>query len=207
MDLNQTSRILQVFTNSYSADTSFIIKAPFTTNSQHFKRYFDSRPDQDSNDMVKRILAFVVEVRDDIYDLRRRGHPTCYVIPYLMLQVKLWDKSEVKIVFLGGRFHHILSSSTKSVVTKLINHKQIDVVKFAAHALQTLSSSKKFILDGLVRVDVFQDQNGKLVINELESLEANYHTKSEMKQLSTQKFLVAYWEKQIYKSICLVLSL
>ena len=58
-------------------------------------------------------------------------------------------------------------------------------------------SDKTFILDGMIRVDLFCSNEGNLVVNELEGLEAAYYASSFSDQIRTESFLENYWENKI----------
>jgi len=45
-------------------------------------------------------------------------------------------------------------------------------------------------------VDIFQDVTGKMVVNEFESLDANYSALTNL-QMATHSFLIKYWENKI----------
>lgn len=51
-----------------------------------------------------------------------------------------------------------------------------------------------FILDGLVRVDLFKSNTGNLVVNELESLNAGYGGCKEDKTNEAKEYLSHYWQ-------------
>lgn len=82
-----------------------------------------------------------------------------------------------------------------------------DLIAFAVKVLQVLNVERKcFILDGLVRVDLFMNDDNDLVVNELESLDANYLCASSTRECETSHFLACYWESKIYNGICDVLA-
>ena len=70
----------------------------------------------------------------------------------------------------------------------------VDIFKFAEEAVKKLKSAcPSAITDGIVRVDIFQTMFGKFVVNEFESLEADYCTTSETDSFFVRNFLVDYW--------------
>jgi len=129
--------------------------------------------------------------------------PRCYELPYMMLQERVNDNKEVKLVFLNGNFSHVASARKCS----LPGFTTEDLVSFAKEMLELLrSSSNHCILDGIVRVDIFKSNSGHLVVNEFESLDALYTGTSESCTNNTDLFLNLYWEGKIYNSICALLS-
>ena len=71
-----------------------------------------------------------------------------------------------------------------------------DLIAFAERAVQTLSHNHAgAICDGLIRVDVMQTFTGDMIVNELESLEADYTSKRNAETLVTDNFLTEYWKR------------
>ena len=148
-------------------EVKWIIKAPFTTNSMHFKKYVDS---------VDECVKHVKRVADDIF-----GECfTCYEIPYLLLQERVNDNAEAKLCFLNKKFSHFVAG--KNLKSSFPNFDSNQLIMFAHEALSRLTHLEHvFILDGLVRVDLFTSDGpdgSRLVVNEFESLEAAYYSTS-----------------------------
>jgi hypothetical protein len=121
-----------------------------------------------------------------------------------MLQVRMIDNKEVKLVFVGNEFQYAMSCSVKSVVMSLPGFSEGDLLLFAAKAIACISEHDEYIVDGLLRVDVFA-YNGRLVVNELESLEArHFYTRGELLSICDRK-LADYWEMMLYKCISTLL--
>jgi hypothetical protein len=167
----------------------YIMKAPFVTNAQHFhSRKLCS---------VDAIMKHIRVVVNDISGVHRR--PSCYVIPYMMLQKRLDNNSEVKLVFLDKKFSHIASMA--NTVKSFEDYPQDKLAAFGYEVLSILSQYEEvFILDGLLRIDLFKTEDGKLVVNELESLEAEHYGSFE-EESRVGEFLKRYWEKKIYDCI------
>ena len=71
------------------------------------------------------------------------------------------------------------------------------LLDFAGRAIERLRLNAPFtITDGLLRVDIFQDVTGEMVVNEFESLDANYSALTHL-QMATYSFLIKYWENKI----------
>ena len=62
-----------------------------------------------------------------------------------------------------------------------------------------------YMLDGLLRIDVFKTKDNRLVVNELESLEAEYFG-DDVEEARFNEFLKSYWEKKIYDCLTVVCS-
>ena len=132
----------------------------------------------------------------------------CYTVPYLILQEKVKNNVEVKVVFLGGQFSHIASIGSSKVKQSLPNFETKEIVQFASWALQSLEQEMNgcAILDGLVRVDVFESNNRTLVVNEFESLDAGFECCHESKNNATTAYLKMYWQSKLYCAIAQLFS-
>ena len=76
-----------------------------------------------------------------------------------------------------------------------------DLVRFGQCVMNCVSVHDEYVLDGLVRVDIMRNNQGELVLNELESLEARHDTLDPVLSVSCSNFLSEYWEKVIYECI------
>jgi len=98
------------------------------------------------------------------------------VFPYLMLQGEMVSNNESKVVCDGGKALYMSSISKKGISPNGANgvSKQA-LFTFAENALLSLKAAdSSFCMDSITRVDIFQTSKGKLVVNEFESLDANY---------------------------------
>jgi hypothetical protein len=179
------------YVTEHRSDTLFIMKAPFTTNSQRFKRFVATAAEA---------IAHIKSVHKKIFG----PCPTSNAIPYMMLQVKVLKNCEAKIVFLNGVYHHFLSPSTHMTTGSFEGFTKDGIINFASEAFSALSRNDEYILDGLVRVDLFQNNEGLLVVNEFESLEARYYASQQEVMMDTEEFLNNYWERKIYECIQMV---
>jgi hypothetical protein len=145
------------------------------------------------------VMNYLLVVRRNIYRFDRFDYE-CYEIPYMMLQHRATCNNEVKLCFLNKKFSHMHSGN--NVMKSLRSYTQEDLVRFAFQSLQSIASlNETYVLDGLIRVDMFRDSQGMLVINELESLEANFYSTKGVGEAQTSKFLRHYWYKKICESI------
>lgn len=178
------------YMSHHEADAKFVMKAPFVTHGQHFQRTVST---------LKAAMNHLGSVHKSLYC---RDNPPCYVVPYIMIQEKVLKNNEIKAIFLGGVFSHFLCSVTQStVVCSFPNFSKEQVVKFAHESLVSLMESSHFILDGLVRVDIFVNNVGSLVVNEVESLEARFFSAFHREELACEEFLKQYWERKIYEGM------
>ena len=163
------------------------MKAPFITNRQHFHSY-----PKNAEAAIQSFKSIHNKIAVD---------NTCFLVPYVMLQERVSPNKEVKMIFLGGKFHHITSTSIGNVVMSLAGYSRNDLIVFATSVMAFVALHAEYILDGLVRIDIFKDNAGKLVVNELESLEARSFSANDQINSSCERFLSEYWEKIIFRSI------
>lgn len=179
------------FMNTFSPETEFCIKAPFITNRNHYHWYI-------KNDVA---VAFrtVERALKKMYI-----QEISYAIPYIMLQERAMSNREVKLVFLGGKFKFISSCNIGSVYKSMNDCSDDELISFATDAVECISKYDKYVVDGVVRVDVLKNNQGELVVNELESLEARRFTADVVLQGNCNNFLETFWQKKIYDCIALL---
>ena len=163
------------------------MKAPFVTNRKHFHYY---PKDADA------AILFLKSAYKKIYIKKN-----IYAVPYLMLQERVRCNTEVKLIFLNGVYHHTVSCAVNSVQMSFTGVTTAQLLDFASSVMRSISDREEYIIDGLVRVDLFRNNDGELVVNELESLEARYFTTTANCLISCENFLKEYWEKKIYSCI------
>lgn len=197
VELYKVETMVKDFMKGQSADQKYIVKAPFVTNKQHYQSHASS--------FESIMTALNAVYADQHVKISRRK---CYEIPYMMLQCRVPDSTEPKLAFIGGQFSHFCghrkgTAGSRGVIKSLPSHSQQDIIAFAETVVTIMQhfDDLKVILDGLIRVDLFDDGKGKLVVNEIESLEAAYNVTDEEANNRVQTFLDQYWEKKIYDSI------
>jgi hypothetical protein len=108
-------------------------------------------------------------------------------IPYTMMQPRMHCRTEVKVACFNGTAMYI----AKTLYDGPGIGTQAEMLEFAERAIRDLKSAcPDAIVDGLVRVDIFKTKTGKLVVNEFESLEADY---SHSKEGDLSTMLSLYW--------------
>jgi len=153
------------------------LKTPFSTNS-HNKKWASSLDD---------IISKIVIQYNDLQNS----------IPYTMLQATMRNKKEYKVV-LFNRVPKYIAHNPYSIGTSFSKYPHIKIMSFAANALNEFSLSCPFaMVDSIMRVDIFQTKSGKLVVNELESLEADHHPTTG----NHKKDAVDYQVKEYYERI------
>ena len=160
-----------------------MLKAPFVTNRNRFHHYVD-----DWNE----ILHMLAKIQHDMFVKK-----DCFVVPYIMLQERV-DNREIKMVFLNGTYSHMITCSTGKIVKSFSGYSENDIISFGESVLSIIAAT------GLVRVDIFKLSDGKLVVNELESLEARFFSTEEERVSKCCHFLESYWEKKLYEHLSLL---
>ena len=121
-----------------------------------------------------------------------------FKVPYVMLQEHVTSNAEVKVIFVNRQFSHCCNLP-RTVKSFGKSFSQNDVVAFAYQVLESISHlDELFILDGIVRVDIFKANDGRLVVNELESLEADFYSKSSNDTNFVSAFLRNYWKDKLF---------
>lgn len=161
------------------------MKAPFTTNS-HYVRF-------------PKTIENVVDIVKSAPHNQDVGY--CQ-IPYLMVQPCMHNRKEYKVVMLNHVPVYATTSSSNKRCSNGVNKafvqtNRMELYKFAEEQITEFKlNCPGAITDGLFRVDVMQNNDGKMVVNELESLEASYFTTGD-KQIIVQDFLFHYWFHKI----------
>lgn len=162
----------------------WVIKAPFTTNSYGVKFCKNST-----------VLA------DKLFDM-------CYSykgsMSYLLIQPCLCNKKEYKVVTLNGKCLYLAKIKGNGKSFSVYPHYEL--FNFAESAVQRLQSDiPSSICSGLIRVDIMITQCGKLIINEFESLEAEFEAHAAIRdsvlQNQTENFLVEFWYSELTKAL------
>jgi hypothetical protein len=185
----------------------WVLKAPFVTNSMHFM-YFISSPEE--------VLWRLEMTSKAIFEDKE-----CYEIPYMMLQPRMLNRKEYKVVLLNGQRSHIAPLPSSHKECKAYSKSpHTRLFEFAETAVKLLADAQPHaILDGLVRVDIFEtqekesyvDANGiiglrnRWVVNEFESIEAQF-TSTATKDALVLNFLHNYWIEKINNAILEIMS-
>ena len=154
------------------------------------------------------------------------NNKACDIFPYLILQERMVHDNESKIVLLGGQARFPLTLLPHSPLrltplpdtplrpprfvtsvdkqSGLIKAKKFEAVsretlfKFAEDAYQELKKNcPYFCCEPMVRVDVFKTKDGRLVVNEFESLSANYGCANHNEELVVYDYILNFWESKL----------
>lgn len=133
--------------------------------------------------------------------LQKMAQGTVLRVSYVMLQPCVPNQMEIKVACWNGDAPFIAKKHRGGLRPRcFVDTTEEDVLVFATNAITRLKSSNpNSITDGLVRVDVFQLPNKKLVVNEFESLEAEFEqsravvTGGEPSAATVYNNLKSYW--------------
>jgi hypothetical protein len=163
----------------------WVVKLPYTTNSHAIK-----------------FCPTVEKLFHALYCLWiRYGH----LIHYAMIQARMRNRKEYKIVIFNGKVQYIANISTGRRIKGCVHFSyppHSALFEFAEMIVSHLSTTcPSFISDGLVRVDVFQTMHNRFVVNEIESLEANYSATFPIDQFTLRTKLNGYWHSKLFELI------
>ena len=122
-------------------------------------------------------------------------------IPYAMIQPRLSNRKEYKVVILNGKASHVIPQCANGVTCPgkafTFATEITDLFRFAEMAVHCLSKQCPASLTaGLIRVDIMETSAGNLIVNEFESLEAVFepsgHESGEV-GARLREFLLTYW--------------
>jgi hypothetical protein len=157
--------------------SGYVVKAPFSTNGEGV-----------SFCRSKEEVLHTIYIMAGKFDGRAFG--------YLMVQPCLKNKRECKVVCLNGMPKYISKHSRSSKGTSFKGILREDIMAFAQDMLFYFRSHvEESIVNMLCRVDVMM-YNGRLVVNELESFEAQF-TGPRNVEAQVIPFLVDFWKHQI----------
>jgi len=129
-------------------------------------------------------------------------------LPYTMIQPRLLNRKEYKVVVLGGKASHIIPQCANGTMA---NGKEFNFFKtpesflhFAEMAVVCLAKRcPGSHVEGLIRVDIMETATGNMIVNEFESLEAVYdtpHNASHQLAGCVKLFLMGYWVSVVEKA-------
>jgi len=188
VQLNLITEKVRSFMSTYTDGNDFILKAPAVEHQIGFRNVTIHKVDD-----VIRVLFSTMNKSTAF----QKVHLTVsQVFPYLMLQPKMKSKNESKIVCLGGKATFVSIASRTKGLTRSVSKKEL--FDFAEETIQVLKTrDPRFLCDGLVRVDIFRNSKGNLVVNEVESLDSNVSCSKNDKQIAVDSFMINYWKIKI----------
>lgn len=162
-------------------ENGWVVKMPYTTNREFVRGAHD--------------YAGVVEL------LQLAARQYAGRVSYAFVQPCMRNKMEYRVVVLGGAPAYLASinQSAKGVTHKAFSkHPHDNLKRFAQRAVAALKKAcPETISDCILRVDIFQRSDGRLVVNEFESLEARFHSTDHAEETFAISWLAEFWFNQI----------
>ena len=184
------STIYAFLENCNEEGCGWVVKLPFVTN-QIVKGI------KNKADVIRRLSS--------VFNNDSRG-----IYPYAMIQPCMKNRKEYKVVYIPERNITYVTSTRvsaghyKKAFATGDNHS--DLFAFVKRAVAVFRDDcPHSICDGLFRVDVFMNQANEFIVNEFESLEASYYSRSTVEN-SVTHFLKEYWYEKL-KSVDLIQQL
>lgn len=121
---------------------------------------------------------------------------------YVMLQPKMANRREEKVIVINGTAVHIADKAMNPCGGGFKYAEPKQLFEFAEESVRLLKSRvPSFLCDGLIRVDIFCNAMGKLMVNEFESLEATHYIPNHTNECRVVRALANYWIKVLNKCV------
>ena len=132
-------------------------------------------------------------------------------VPYLIIQPRLANRKEYKVCILSNPytgeerkpFLCVHPRETSDGYAFIDKYDRTKLFEFAKHAKAMYEKNIGPLTYPLFRVDIMRLQNGKIVVNEFESLEAQVYSatfgqaKRAIEDAHTETFLADFWELEL----------
>lgn len=181
---NDVSEIIDELRNTCKeADTcEWVLKFPFKTNG------FGMHYCKDIKDLTKQILNCLHQDND-------QGG---LLVPYGMIQPRLKNGREYKIILLNGQAVYHFTKDSGSNSTSFVGKQEMSkLYRFAEGCLQILKEKRPgTIADGLVRVDVMQRNDKAFIVNEFEGFEA-FFKGTDKNELLVKECIRKFWAQKL----------
>jgi len=143
--------------NKLDSCNGWILKTPFSHNQQNKLLIRSS----------KNITSSIFSLQDALSNTKEKKRRMPRGIPYMMMQPTVVNLKEYKLVLFNGKFCHVCNSrSSHNHGFPYSEQNETNMFKFAEDALRfCFAQCPYMIVDGLVRVDIFEAQDGRLVVN------------------------------------------
>ena len=146
----------------HTEQCGWIVKMPYTTNQQYKHSY-----------NLSQILDKIMSIREKYFDS----------LPYIFLQAVMANKMEYKVICFNGQplYEAKIGICSRAGSSRQSFSSRESRMEYAAHVLNKFNTRcPEGLTSGLTRVDIFWCAYlGKMVVNELESLEARYDAGSQ----------------------------
>ena len=192
----------------------WVVKAPFSTGNEPISRTIILLLNIFKIIKIKRNIVGGKEIIfcnsiNEIYAAIETlaGKQTNLNVPYLIVQPRLANRKEYKICILSDPYKDEQLQPFLCIHPKPSSEGRAffsaDVLEFAKLAKRKYEEFVSPLTYPVFRVDIMRLQNGKLVVNEFESLEAmiqsgsNGHAKRAYEDARSENFVQSFWESEL----------
>jgi len=169
----------------------WVLKAPYVQNAQGFS----VRTIKDFEDLQVQLHNICIK-KTASGSVNKIGVPIVDIFEYLIFQ-PCFNRAESKIILLGGKAQYIVSTTRTGLSKKAFPEKDLFAKAEAALNHLAFKTSGAFLSDGMVRVDLFADSQGQLIVNEFENLDASYFFSGRGNfEFKTRTFLRDYYKNK-----------
>jgi hypothetical protein len=168
-------------------DCGWVVKLPFVTNRKVF--------------ITKSLHALESYLHN--WSFNSTSSP---VYPYVMIQPCLRNKREYKVVHIPSQnIQYIAHASTPKYSRAFSTSPHERILQFARQAVEHFKlMCPHAITHQLFRVDIMQTEDGSLVVNEFESIDANFvpnfgasSTSARSYEFRVKTFISNFWKEQL----------
>lgn len=172
------------FVTDNSDENGFVVKMPYTTNSEFIKFAKD----------YAQVLEHIALAA------RQYAERVCYT----MVQPCMHNRQEYRVVVLGGQAQYLATVEKKAKgadTHKFSVSPHTSLFEFAENAVRALRMRcPEAIADYIMRVDIFQRKDGRLVVNEFESLEACIYS-AKNGETKAKTWMAVYLHEKLISSV------
>jgi hypothetical protein len=190
--------------------TGYILKTPFSNNRRN-KVEYESNGDEF---FIPNLLTNIVEYQKQFQDVKivtrcvNASLPIQRGMPYFMIQPIMSNRKEYKVILFNHKALYISGSPTQTLGHSFSKENLDSILTFSENALRACKTYCPYMItDGLIRIDIFENQKNLMIVNEIESIEAKYPhaTKIEITGNLESK-LQLYWTDKLDKYIHLCIK-
>jgi hypothetical protein len=145
---------IQFFLLKVNEGKGWIVKKPFVTNTK---------------------VVFCISLEEVLMALDRAGRNNSSQIYYVIIQLCMVNRKEYRVVCLNSEPIYIANIMVFRLGYSFSVEPHVELFEFTRAAIKSLKSKRPgSFTESLLRVDIFQRRDGRLVVNEFENLEASY---------------------------------
>ena len=178
--------------DNHYGNSRWFLKSPFTTHGVYRLSYRTAKTFLGYEETAKSLIGFIKSptITNTYKD----------TVDYLMLQPCMANPREVKVVVIGGKAQYICNRSSTGHAFHFNNDEAI--LKFAEDSVAVLKQyCDHALVSILVRVDVMENFQGKLIVNEFEAYEADFDGAHHTDTVKANATLMNIWKTIINSNL------